>query len=178
MEFLVMLEESPEHSPVLARVDSIPASFSSERRSRNVVTLYGTPNPTSLAMALAAAVESHRTGDGFGAFRHIGLWPERGAVGDAAWRDETTGELITRDLDIPLETLSTLAHQLLGECGAVLGRLVAGLSMPDWPEGASRAISVTLDSIAEPTRAAMSRFDGLLDTFREADGFTYEYEGD
>jgi hypothetical protein len=178
MEFLVLLEESPKHSPVLARVDCIPASLSPERRSRDVVTLYGTPSSESLALALAAAVESHRTGDGTGAFRHLGLWPERGAVGDAAWRDEITGELITRDLDIPLEVLSGIARQLLGECGGALGRLVAGLSMPDWPEGASRAISITLDSLTEPTRAALTRLDGLLDIFREADGFSYEYEGD
>jgi len=25
--------------------------------------------------------------------RHLGLWPERGAIGDAAWRDEVTGKL-------------------------------------------------------------------------------------
>ena len=50
--------------------------------------------------------------------------------------------------------------------------------MPDWPEGVLRAISVTLDPVVEPTRAAMQKLDGLLDVFREADQFAYEYEGD
>ncbi|HEX6533550.1 MAG TPA: hypothetical protein VF041_03080 [Gemmatimonadaceae bacterium] len=179
MDFLVMLEECSGQSPVLARVDSVPAQLSPERRARDVVTLYGTPRTESLALAIAAAVESHRAdGDGAGAFRHLGLWPERGAVGDAAWRDETTGELRTRDLDIPLDVLTKTAHQLLAQCGAVLQRLVAGLTMPDWPEGVWRAISIRLDPIAEPSRAALGRLEGLLETVREADGLTYEYEGD
>ena len=179
MDFLVMLEEGSEHSPVLARVDSVPDVLSFEHRSRDVVTLYGTPRAESLALALAAAVESRRAaGNGSRAFRHLGLWPERGAVGDAAWRDEKTGELVTRDLNIPLDVLTSIAHQLLAQFGSVLQRLVAGLSMPDWPEGAWRAIRVTMEPVVEPTRAALSHVDDLLDLLREADGLTYEYEGD
>ncbi|MFN2397316.1 MAG: hypothetical protein ABR543_01535, partial [Gemmatimonadaceae bacterium] len=76
MDFLVMLEESPEQSPVLARVDSVPAEMDSEHRGRDVVTLYGTPSTESLALALAAAVESRRrAGNSSGAFRHLGVWP-------------------------------------------------------------------------------------------------------
>ena len=61
MDILVMLEENPDHSPVLAHVNSVPSPLhSSERPSRDIVTLYGEPNPESLALALAAAVESHR----------------------------------------------------------------------------------------------------------------------
>ena len=112
MQFLVMLEESPDHSPVLARVDSVPAALSTDSRSRDVVTLYGSPNSQSLALALAVAVESQRATRGVGAFRHLGLWPERGAVGDAAWRDEATGELITSELDIPFDVLSGRARAL------------------------------------------------------------------
>jgi hypothetical protein len=179
MDFLVMLEEGADSSPVLARVDSVPAQMSRERRARDVVTLYGTPRTESLALAIAAAMESRRTGhDGSGTFRHLGVWPERGAVGDTAWRDETTGELVTRDLNIPLDDLRGIASEVLAQCGAVLQRLVAGLTMPDWPEGAWRAISVTLDPAVESTRAAVGRLDGVLDVFREADGLTYEYEGD
>lgn len=179
MDFLVMLEEGSDQSPVLARVDSVPAQLSTEHRAREVVTLYGTPRTESLALAIAAAVESHRTaGTSTGAFRHLGVWPERGAVGDAAWRDEATGELMTRDLSIPLDVLSSAARQVLAQCGTALQRLVAGLAMPDWPEGAWRAISITLDPIAEQSRNALARLDGLLDVFREADGLTYEYEGD
>jgi hypothetical protein len=178
MDFLVLLEERTDQSPVLARVDSVPALHASERMARDVVTLYGVPSPESLALALAAAVESHRTVDGIGSFRHLGVWPERGAIGDTAWRDDATGELVTRDLDIPLDVLSETAGQLLAECGAQLRRLIAGLSMPDWPEGAWRAITMTVDSIAEPAREALCRLDSFLDSVREADGLTYEYEGD
>ena len=65
MDILVMLEENPDHSPVLAHVNSIPSPLhSSERPSRDVVTLYGEPTLESLALALAAAVESHRSYDG------------------------------------------------------------------------------------------------------------------
>ena len=179
MDFLVMLEEGSEHSPVLARVDSVPEVLPFEHRSRDVVTLYGTPRAESLALALAAAVESRRAaGDGSRAFRHLGLWPERGAVGDAAWRDEKTGELVRRDLNIPIDVLTSIAHQLLAQFGSALQRLVAGLSMPDWPEGAWRAIGITMEPVLEPTRAALSRVDDLLDALREADGLTYDYEGD
>src|SRR5205085_5074515 len=84
MDILVMLEENPDHSPVLAHVNSVPSPLhSSERPSRDIVTLYGEPNPESVALALAAAVESHRSGDGrVDSIRHLGIWPERGAVGD------------------------------------------------------------------------------------------------
>ena len=140
MDFLVMLEEGVDLSPVLARVDSVPSAFSQERCDRDVVTLYGVPKTESLALALAAAVESHRTGVGPGTFRHLGLLVGRGAVGDAAWRDNTTGEIVTRDLDIPLDVLTATAQHLVAHFGAKLQRLVAGLSMPDWPEGARRAI--------------------------------------
>ena len=177
MNFLVMLEEGSEKSPVLARVDSVPAQLSSARRARDVVTLYGTPRAESLALAIAAALESRSTGDD-GAFRHLGVWPERGAVGDAAWRDEGTGQLMTRDLDIPLEKLSALAEAVLVQFGGAIRRLVAGLSMPDWPEGAWRAINITLDPIAEHTRTAAVKLDGFLENFREADAFAYEFEGD
>lgn len=180
MEFLVMLEESPEQSQVLARVDSVPAEANSENRGRDVVTLYGTPNSESLALALAAAMESRRTaGNSSGAFRHLGVWPERGAVGDAAWRDETTGQLMMSDLAIPFEVLAASASRILSESGAIIQRLVAGLNMPDWPEGTWRAINMSLNPVAETTGGSGAlRLDGLLDQFRQADGLTYEYEGD
>src|SRR5674476_896577 len=64
MDVLVMLEERPDHSPVLAHVNSVPSPLTSERPARDIVTLYGVPSAESLALALAAAVESHRTGQG------------------------------------------------------------------------------------------------------------------
>ena len=178
MDVLVMLEENPEHSPVLAHVNSVPQPLQSERPTRDVVTLYGVPSPELVALALATAVESHRSGDeSSDTIRHLALWAERGAVGDAAWRDLSTGQLITRDLDIPLEILRVTAGQLLAECGQLIHRLVAGLSMPDWPEGARRAITVSLTPVFAVSAATTARMDTLLDIFREADGLAYD-EGD
>ena len=169
MDFLVMLEDPAESAP-LARVDSVPEGEASSAPVRDVVTLYGTPRVESLALALAAAVESHRVDRGSASAMHLGLWPERGAVGDAAWRDVSTGELITRDLAIPLDVLTATADQLLTEFGALLRKLIAGLAMPDWPEGAWRAITLTLP------KPALAGAEGLLDDVRQADQFTFDYE--
>lgn len=180
MDVLVMLEENPDHSPVLAHVNSVPSPLASaERPSRDIVTLYGAPSPESLALALAAAVECHRSGGAnFEAIRHLGVWPERGAVGDAAWRDVTTGQLMTRDLEIPLEILHSTAGRLLAECGQLIRRLVAGLSMPDWPEGARRAITVSIGPIVGLTAPVFAPLETMLDRMREAEGLTFESEGD
>lgn len=178
MDVLVMLEERPEHSTVLAHVNSVPSPLNSERPSRDVVTLYGDPTAELLALALAAAVEARREpADRSEAIRHVALWPERGAVGDAAWRDEE-GDLVTRDLLIPADVLSDTASHLLAECGPAIRRLVAGLSMPDWPEGTRRAISFTLTSSALLGAGAGARFDALLDSYRSADGVGVDTEGD
>jgi hypothetical protein len=170
MDVLVMLEENPEHSTVLAHVNSVPAPLNSERPPRDVVTLYGVPSPESLALALAAAVESRRLPDeSSDTLRHLG---------DAAWRDMSTGQLLTRDLDIPLETLVDTARQLLGECGQTIRRLVAGLTMPDWPEGARRAISFSFSPLLVVAAPGALQMDTLLETFREADGITFDNDGD
>jgi hypothetical protein len=176
VDVLVQLEEGPTHSPVLAHVNSVLSPLRSERPSRDVVTLYGVPSPESLALALAAAVESHRGAEGAHTMRHLGVWPERGAVGDAAWRDQATGQLMTRDLDIPLERLRETAGQLLGDCGQMIRRLLAGLVMPDWPEGARRAINFTLSPV--PALPGVLGGEGFLDLLREGDGTTYTHEGD
>jgi hypothetical protein len=179
MDVLVMLEDHPDHSPVLAHVNSGPSSPRSERASRDLVTLYGSPSPESLALALAAAVESHRLQDEHeGVIRHLGLWPDQGAIGDAAWRDQQTGQLVTRDLAIPLDVLRETSRQLLADFGQMIRRLVAGLSMPDWPEGARRAIGFSLTPAAELTAATRAHLESLLDTVREADGLAFDMEGD
>src|SRR5688500_8664662 len=116
MDILVMLEDNPEHSPLLAHVNSVPAPLDSERPGRDVVPLYGLPSPARLARALAAVVESHRgAGEGSDTIRHLGVWPERGAIGDAAWRDGVSGQLMPRDLDIPLAILHETSLRLLSE---------------------------------------------------------------
>jgi hypothetical protein len=177
MDVLVMLEEMSEHSNVLAHVNSVPSPLNSERPTRDVVTLYGEATSESLAMALAAAMESRReTLERSDVIRHLGLWPERGAIGDAAWRDET-GQLVTRDLAIGPDVLRETANQLLQECGPTIRRLVAGLSMPDWPEGARRAISFTLTTYSAPLAGTGAR-DSLLERYRQTDGITFDNEGD
>ncbi|HET9452735.1 MAG TPA: hypothetical protein VFO66_00525 [Gemmatimonadaceae bacterium] len=179
MDVLVMLEESTDHSPVLAHVNSVPSPLDVERPSRDVVTLYGAAEPEALALALAAAVECRRSREGGSeAIRHLGVWPERGAVGDAAWRDASTGELMSADLEIPLDILHATARQLLSECGSLIRRLAAGLAMPDWPEGARRAINISLGPIVGLTAPVFGPLENVLERMREADGLTFEYEGD
>ncbi|MGH7635887.1 MAG: hypothetical protein ACRENC_19325, partial [Gemmatimonadaceae bacterium] len=149
--------------------------------ARDIVTLYGVPNAESLALALAAAVESHRTGDGHekaGAIRHLGVSSDRAAVGDAAWREVSTGELVTRDLEIPLDLLQRTASQLLGECGQLIRKLIAGLSMPDWPDGARRAITISIGPVVGIAAPILAPLESLLDRLREADAMTFDCEGD
>ncbi len=177
MDVLVQLEEGAAHSPVLAHVNSVPSPVGSERPSRDVVTLYGVPSPESFALALAAAVESRRGGmEASDTMRHLGVWLERGAVGDAAWRDQATGQLMTRDLNIPLDRLRDTAGQLLSECGQMLRRLLAGLVTPDWPEGARRAITFSFSPA--PALAGVLGGEGFLDLLREGDRTSYDHEGD
>lgn len=179
MDVLVMLEESSDHSPVLAHVNSVPSPLDAQRASRDVVTLYAPADPEVLALALAAAVECRRSPEGGDdAIRHLGVWPERGAIGDAAWRDAATGELLTADLEIPLETLHATARQLLVDCGNLIRRLSAGLAMPDWPEGARRAINISLGPIVGLTAPMFAPLETVLERMREADGLSFEYEGD
>src|SRR5215218_497762 len=182
MDILVMLEENPDRSPVLAHVNSVPSPLATERPARDIVTLYGVPSAETLALALAAAVESHRTGEGHNnvdAIRHLGVSSERGAIGDAAWRDVGTGELVTRDLEIPLDILQGTARQLLVECGQLIRRLVAGLSMPDWPEGARRNITISLGPVVGGLAAPLlAPLESVLDRLREGDAMAYDYEGD
>src|SRR4051794_39537134 len=180
MDILVMVEENSDQASVLAHVNSVPAPLhGSERPSRDIVTVYGEPTTETVALALAAAVESHRDSDRGRAdtVRHLGIWAERGAVGDAAWRD-VEGKLVTRDLLISSEQLNETARQLLEECGALIRRLVAGLNMPDWPEGARRAISVSLGPIAGLTAPVFAPLEAIVERLREAEGLAYEADGD
>jgi hypothetical protein len=188
MDVLVMLEESPERAPPVvpapvAHVNSIPSATPFSGLPREVVTLYGVASPETLALALAAAFEGQRVGsEQSGAIRHLNVWAERGAFGDTAWRDQQTGQILTKDLEIPFATLSDLSRRLLGECGSLIRQMVAGLSMPDWPDGVRRAISFTLAPTALTAGLAPSLAGGagadlhFLDSLREADG--YDVEGD
>lgn len=178
MDILVLVEESPDQSTVLAHVSSSASRLGASEEPRDVVTLYGAPSAESLALALAAAVESRRGDDHTNAIRHLGLWAERGAIGDAAWRDQVTGELVTRDLAIPLEILQSTATQILSECGTLVRRLVAGLSMTDWPDGVQRAIRFPFTPVLALATPAGVTVDAMLENVREADALAFETEGD
>lgn len=185
MDVLVRLEARPGDSPVLAHVNSIPVLPFGTRSRREVVTLYGEADAQALALALAATVESERLeATPTGVVRHLGVWPGRGAVGDSAWRDASTGRLITRDLDIPLPTLEARAEELLGTCGPTLRRVTAGLGMPDWPEGTDRALSFSLMSTAVAYGGSGAAGDtdfsaeNWLDSIRMADAYSFDAEGD
>lgn len=188
MDVLVRLEDRPSNSPVLAHVNSLPVLPFGTRSRREVITLYGEADAQSLALALAATVESELPESAqSGVVRHLGVWPDRGAVGDAAWRDLATGRLVTRDLDIPLHTLAARASELLVECGATLRRVVAGLTMPDWPEGMVRALSFSVPiagtfytggGAGYSGRREEALVENWLDSVREADAYTFHVEGD
>ena len=203
MDILVLLEDGPERAPPdgpgshaappglaepaadagsdapVAHVNSMAATpYAGE--SREVVTLYGAADAETLALALAAAVEGRRAGgEPSGAIRHLDVWRDRGAVGDSAWRDQATGQLRSRDLAIAPAVLAETARELLAECGARIRQTVAGLAMPDWPEGMRRAIQFTCDPShlvpagVGPGADALGA-DALLDAMREADGNLFE----
>lgn len=185
MDVLVRLEARPSDSPVVAHVNSIPVLPFGTRSRREVVTLYGVADARSLALALAATVESERLEAHTGVVRHLGVWPDRGAVGDSAWRDGTTGRLVTQDLDIPLLTLEARASELLDACGATLRRVAAGLAMPDWPEGTERALTFSFVSTNTVASGGAGQsldddagVESWLDSIRQADAFTFDVEGD
>jgi len=177
MDVLVMLKELPEQSPVLAQVNSVPSAPASEHAARDVVTLYGVPNAESLALALAAALESSRAGvsggDPRGVTRNVGVWPERGAVGDAEWFDRSTGQVVKHEVEIPLAVLLETAGKLLSDCGQGIRRLLTGLLMPVGPEGTPRALAF---SFAPAAAGARLSGESLLASLREADGLTTDGE--
>ena len=176
MDVFVRLQEPPEQSPVLAQVNSVPAAQASENSARTVVTLFGVPNAESLALALAAALESRDGSPGddpLAVTRNVGVWPERGAIGDAAWLDRSTGQVVTREVQIPLAVLLETAGRLLSDCGQGIRRLLAGLLMPGMTEDSSRALAF---SFAPAAAGARLSGESLLASLREADGLTVDGE--
>ena len=153
--------------------DTVPG-----RGAREIVTLYGAVEADRLAVAIAAAFESRRTGSAPpDAVRQIGVWADRGAVGDVAWRDRTTGTVVTQDLSISAAAIAGTAGRLLVEHGHAIRQTAAGLTMPDWPEGVRRAIHVSVADVALAPVAAGAH-DALLASLREADGYHATGEGD
>ena len=168
LDVMVKWEESGAEVAPIARVNSVASEESLETPSREVVTLYGTPTAESLALALAASIEAQKVQRRPDALRDLTVSSESGAVGDAAWRDASTGEMIRADLAIPLTVLKETAAELLVEGGQAIRRALAGLVQVDWPEGTRRALRFQLP-VARPGRDA-----DALRAMREADGADYE----
>lgn len=165
MDVLLKLDDTTA-TPMMARVRSVGSAGPG---IRDEVTLYHGADTETLAFALAAAVETRRhpaAGASTGV-HSVGVFAEQGAVGGAAYRDAGTGEVVMRDLLIPVELLKETASQILDECGLLLRRLLAGLSMAEWPEGHERALSFPL-ALSERAEREVS-----LDALREADAFAY-----
>jgi hypothetical protein len=170
LDVMVEWEQATEHSSSIARVSSVASPNTLESPSRDVVTLYGVPTPESFALALAATVEARKASQGPDALRDLCISESADAVGDSEWRDRTTGELIRRDLVIPLKVLRETAADLLSEGGQAIRRLLAGLLMPEWPEGTRRALTFQL-AVAGPGRTS-----DTLAAMREADAGNFDDE--
>lgn len=164
MDVMVQWDDSVPSSAAFARVRAVTPKGSFDARARDVVTLYGMPTPESLALALAATLEARKVSKGSSLTTgDLNLSESEGAVGAAAWLDRDSGELIRRELAIPFTVLLETAHDLLAEAGQSIRRVLAGLLMPDWPEGTRRALTFQLVVAGAPQPP------DLLATMREAD---------
>jgi hypothetical protein len=164
MDVMVQWDDSVRSTSSFARVSAVASPESLEAPTREIVTLYGTPTPESLALALAAALEARKASSGVSLTTgDLHLTETQGAIGDAEWHDRDTGEVIRRELAIPFTVLRETARDLLAEGGQSIRRLLAGLLMPDWPEGTRRALSFQLAVAGKP------RTSDMLAEMREAD---------
>lgn len=164
MDVMVEWDQSEPTAGAIARVSAVANAEMLERPTREIVTLYGTPTPESLALALAAAVEIRKASQSPLTTGEFDVIRGEGAVGGAAFRDRRTGEIIKRELSIPLTVLRETAEELLAEGGHGIRRLLAGLLMPDWPEGTRRALTLQMAPAGAPARTS-----DTLAMLREAD---------
>lgn len=162
MDVMVEWDQTQAEQGSIARVSAVASPETLETPTREVVTLYGVPTPESLALALAAAVEARKASDhGPIAAGDLRLSAQDGAVGDAAYTDRRTGEIIRQELAIPLTVLRETAAELLAEGGNSIRRLLAGLLMPDWPEGTRRALSLQVAVASAGRSSDATRLDDL-----------------
>lgn len=170
MDVMVQWDPTVDERANVARVHAVASPETLEAPTREIVTLYGEPTAESFALALAASVEARRRGGvGYttGEFR---ITVGDGAVGETSYRDVNTGEIIRRELSIPLTVLKETAEEILREGGQGIRRLMAGLMMPDWPEGARRALGFQFAA------APIARNSDALAALREADAQNFADE--
>lgn len=140
MDVMVQWDPTAEERVTLARVNAVASPETLEAPTREIVTLYGDPTAESLALALAASLEARkRAGVGY-TTGDLRVTAGEGAVGETAFRDLRSGEVITRELAIPLTVLAETAQEILREGGQGIRRLLAGLLQAEWPEGTRRAL--------------------------------------
>jgi hypothetical protein len=169
MDVMVQWDPTEEERAAFARVNAVASPETLESPTREIVTLYGEPTPESFAMALAASVEARkRAGMGY-TTGEIHLTAADGAVGETSYRD-VSGEIIRRELTIPFTVLKETAEEILAEGGQSIRRLLAGLLMPDWPEGARRALGFQFAA------APAARTSDTLAAHREADAENFQDE--
>lgn len=163
MDVMVQWDQGNDDTAAFARVSAVSSRETLEHPTRDIVTLYGEPTPESFAMALAASVEARKAaGIGYttGEFR---ISTVDGAVGETSSQDARTGEIIRRELAIPLTVLAETAQEILREGGQGIRRLLAGLLMAEWPEGTRRALGFQF------APAPVGRTSDTLAALREAD---------
>ncbi|MDQ6925096.1 MAG: hypothetical protein M3154_02535 [Candidatus Eremiobacteraeota bacterium] len=183
MDILVLLAEYDDCADLTHARDGLPIAHVRStpnargydaglgRNAREIVTLYGTAEADCLAVAIAAAYESRRAdGTPPDAVRQLGVWADRGAVGDVAWRDRVTGQVVTQDVAVSAAAIAGTAGRLLVEHGRAIRQTIADLAMADWPEGTSRAIQVSLRLVSDPP-PQIGAADVFLAPVREADGY-------
>lgn len=164
MDVMVQWDESTTQTSAYARVSAVASPETLEAPTREIVTLYGKPTAEALALALAATLEARKTTHGISLTTgDLHLTGSEEAGEDAQWHDRATGEVIRRELAIPFAVLKETAQDLLAEGGQSIRRLLAGLLMPEWPEGTRRALSFQLVEGVAP------RNSDMLAAMREAD---------
>ncbi len=163
MDVMVQWDPTEEARAAFARVNAVASPETLESPSREIVTLYGEPTPESFALALAASVEARKRSQAGYTISEIRLTAADGAVGETAYHDVNSGEIIRRELSIPLTVLKETAEEILAEGGQSILRLLAGLRMADWPEGARRALGFQFAA------APSARTSDTLAAHREAD---------
>jgi hypothetical protein len=170
MDMMVQWDPSEEERAAFARLNAVASTETSESPTREIVTLYGEPTPETFALALAASVEARkRSGVGY-TTGEIRLSTADGAVGETLYRDVNSGEIIRRELAIPLTVLKETAAEILAEGGQSIRRLLAGLQMAEWPEGARRALGFQFAA------APVGRNSDTLAVLREADAENFSDE--
>ncbi len=170
MDVMVQWDPTNDERASIARVNAVASPETLEAPTREIVTLYGEPTAESFALALAASVEARkRSGVGYttGEFRLDAI---QGAVGETAVRDVNSGEIIRRELSIPLTVLKETAEEILQEGGQGIRRLLAGLLMAEWPEGTRRALGFQFAA------APVGRNSDTLAALREADAENFADE--